>query len=313
MEFVISQFKLIPSCRIIVTPGNHDFVASDSVWAKYEMPENVTLFRESTLSKVTFTLNSGDTVNVYGYAFTSPILDYNPFAKLALEKSDEINLIVAHGNLGGDKNKDCPITLAEIRATGADYIALGHIHNNPGIKKVDNTYFGYSGSLEGRAFNDRGERGAYKIEITKSHGIATCRPAFFRLCKRIYAVDSLNLTGADKDEAVATAITDLIKEKGYGSDTLLRLELTGSLSPDVDLSAKKLAGLLSPLFYAEIIDHTSPDFDVDALMNDPTIKGELVRTLSPALHSDDEEMRRTARRALKYGLSALMGNDVSDF
>ena len=313
VDFVLSQFRLIPSCRIIITPGNHDYVSSDSVWAKYTMPENVTLFTKSTLSSKKFTLNSGDIVNVYGYAFTSPILDYNPFSKLTLEKSDEINLIVAHGNLGGDKTKDCPISLAEIRQTGADYIALGHIHNTPGIKKVDNTYFGYSGSLEGRAFNDRGERGAYKIEISKQNGVATCRPAFFRLCKRIYAMDSLNLTGTQSYDDAVQAIAELIKTKGYGSDTLLRLELTGSLSPDVDLSAKKIQPLMASLFYCEIIDHTSPDFDIEDLKEDPTIKGELVRTLIPALESEDEEMRRCARRALKYGLSALTGNDVSDF
>ena len=136
---------------------------------------------------------------------------------------------------------------------------------------------------------------------------------FFRLCKRIYAMDSLNLTGTQSYDDAVQAIAELIKTKGYGSDTLLRLELTGSLSPDVDLSAKKIQPLMASLFYCEIIDHTSPDFDIEALKEDPTIKGELVRTLIPALESEDEEMRRCARRALKYGLSALTGNDVSDF
>ncbi len=313
VDFVLSQFRLIPACRIIITPGNHDHLSSDSVWTKYEMPENVTLFKESTLSKVSFTMPSGDTVNIYGYAFTSPILDHNPFAHLSLEKSDEINIIVAHGNLGGDKSKDCPIALTEIRSTKADYVALGHIHNTPGIKKVDNTCFGYSGSLEGRAFNDRGERGAYKIEISKSEGVATCRPAFFRLCKRIYAVDSLNVTGFDSENAVLCAIAELLKAKGYANDTLLRLELIGSLTEGVELSRKKLKELTASLFYCEIIDHTVPEFNVEALKEDPTIKGELVRTLLPSLESEDEELRRTAKLALKYGLLALTGNDVSDF
>lgn len=313
VEFVLSQFRLIPACRIIITPGNHDHLSSDSVWAKYEMPENVTLFKESTLSKVSFTMPSGDTVNIYGYAFTSPILDYNPFAHLSLEESDEVNIIVAHGNLGGDKSKDCPISLSEILKTKADYIALGHIHNTPGIKKVDNTYFGYSGSLEGRAFNDRGERGAYKIEITKTAGVATCRPAFFRLCKRVYAIDTLNVTGFERDDAILSAITELLKAKGYAGDTLLRLELVGSLSEGIELSKKKLKEITASLFYCEIIDHTTPEFNVEALKNDPTIKGELVRTLLPSLESEDEELRRTARLALKYGLLALTGNDVSDF
>ncbi len=313
VEFVLSQFRQIPNCRVIITPGNHDYVAGDSVYLKYPFPENVTLFLKSDLAHIDFTARSGEAVRIYGYAFTSPILDHNPFSGLALEKSDRIQLIVAHGALGDAASNDCPIALADIKKSGADYIALGHIHNNPGIKKIDHTYFGYSGSLEPRAFNDRGERGAYKIELSKADGVATCRPSFFRICRRIYAVDELNLTGAVDYDSINTAITELIKEKGYGNETLLRLTLTGSVSPELNLTAKSLTALTASLFYCEIVDRTAPDFDIEALKNDPTIRGELVRTLLPMLQSEDEDNAIIARRALKYGLSALSGNDISDF
>ncbi|MBQ7365219.1 MAG: hypothetical protein IJW46_06445, partial [Clostridia bacterium] len=186
-------------------------------------------------------------------------------------------------------------------------------HNTPGIKKIENTYFGYAGSLEPRAFNDRGERGAYKIEISKTAGIATCRPAFFRLAKRIYAVDTLDISGKTTYDAIASAMSALFKEKNYGADTLLRLEITGSVPPEIDTAPKKLAALAVGLFYCEIIDHTSPEFNIDALKDDPTIKGELVRTLLPCLESTDEEERRRAYCALKYALLALSGNDIADF
>ena len=313
VEFVMTQFRTIPNCRIFITPGNHDFYGGDSVYAKYTFPENVTVFSQSTLASVSITAASGETVNIHGYAFTSPILDTNPFASLTFDKTDEINILCAHGNLGAQDGKDCPITLAEIRSTHADYVALGHIHNSPGIKKIDTTYFGYSGSLEPRSFNDRGERGAYKIEIQKKDGVCAIRPAFFRLAKRIYAVDSLDVSGVRTYDDLVYSINEYIKARGYGADALLRLDILGTIPPEIDTTPKKLAATVNGLFYCEIVDHTLPEVDLKELEKDPTLKGELVRTLLPLLTSESEEDRRRAASALKYALLALGGNDVADF
>lgn len=313
VEFVVSQFASNPNCRFIISPGNHDFAASDSVYAKTTFPENVSVFTSQTLSCLHFDNIAGHAVDVYGYAFTSPILDHNPFAGVTIPKSDTITLLCGHGTLGADNGKDCPIKTEDIVRSGFDYVALGHIHNNPGIQKIEDTYYGYSGSLEPRAFNDRGERGAFLCECDKKDGTFSCRPAFFRLCKRIYAVESVNLTGASTKEEVLGKINALIKQKGFGKDTLLRLTLEGSLAGHLDISSIGIESITSGLYYCELRDHTSPDYDLDALQNDPTIKGELVRTLMPLLESDDENRRILAARALKYALSALSGNDIADF
>ncbi|MBQ4121970.1 MAG: DNA repair exonuclease [Clostridia bacterium] len=313
VEFVASQFAANPNCRFIISPGNHDFAASDSVYAKTAFPENVSVFTSPTLSCLHFDNIAGHAVDVYGYAFTSPILDHNPFAGVSIPKSDTITLLCGHGTLGADNGKDCPIKTEDIANSGFDYVALGHIHNNPGIQKIENTYYGYAGSLEPRAFNDRGERGAFLAECDKQDGAFTCRPAFFRLCKRIYAVESVNLTGASTKEEVLGKINALIKQKGFGKDTLLRLTLEGSLAGHLDISSVGIESITLGLYYCELRDHTSPDYDLDALRNDPTIKGELVRTLTPLLESEDENHRILAARALKYALSALAGNDISDF
>ena len=313
VAFVVSQFASNPNCRFIISPGNHDFAASDSVYAKTTFPENVSVFTSQTLSCLHFDNIAGHAVDVYGYAFTSPILDRNPFAGVSISKSDTVTLLCGHGTLGADNGKDCPIKTEDIRKSGFDYVALGHVHNNPGIQKIENTYYGYSGSLEPRAFNDRGERGAFLAEADKKDGVFTCRPTFFRLCKRIYAVESVNLTGATTKDEVLSKVNALFKQKGFGKDTLLRLTLEGSLAAHLDISSLGLGSLTSGLYYCEIRDHTSPNYDLDALRSDPTIKGELVRTLTPLLESEDENHRILAARALKYALSALAGNDVSDF
>ena len=312
VDFVLTQLRLIPNCRVIITPGEHDYLAEDGVYNTVTFPENVTIFKKSKLSACRFTTKDGQAITVLGYGFTTPILPTNPFAGLSLEPSDEIRIIACHGELEKENSKLCPITLGEIRESRADYIALGHAHRSSGIKKIDNTYFGYAGSLEGWNFRDLGERGAYKLEITKSEGVATCRPAFFRLSKRIYATETLDLSGKIGQNAILSTITERLKSKGYGSDTLLRLTLTGEVLPEAELTTKALAEALSTLYYCEIVDHTVPKFDLAVFKKDPTVKGELVRTLLPLLESENEEERLYASRALKYALIALAGGELGD-
>ena len=56
-----------------------------------------------------------------------------------------------------------------------------------------------------------------------------------------------------------------------------------------------------------------PLLDYEELKNDISIRGAFFRELLPMLESENEEERRTAADALKYGLAALDGNDVVDF
>jgi len=61
-----------------------------------------------------------------------------------------------------------------------------------------------------------------------------------------------------------------------------------------------------------VIDNTTPLFDLDALKKDPTVKGEIVRSLLPLLESAEEEEAHRARTALRYALLALSGKDITD-
>ena len=59
------------------------------------------------------------------------------------------------------------------------------------------------------------------------------------------------------------------------------------------------------------IKEQNPSYE--ELKNDISIRGAFFRELLPLLESENEEERRTAADALKYGLAALDGNDVIDF
>ena len=65
------------------------------------------------------------------------------------------------------------------------------------------------------------------------------------------------------------------------------------------------------LYHIELIDHTTPTYDAATLDKDPTVRGEFYRYLLPRLTEGTPEERATAARALRMGLAALSGNDIT--
>lgn len=307
--FVIRELASVPDCRFVISPGNHDPYTPDSVYAKVDFPENVFLFREATLEKHSFP-DLG--VDVYGYAFTGSSLPLCPFAGRMPERTDRLNLLCAHGDVGNPLSPYCPISEKDIAEAGFDYGAFGHVHTSEGLKKAGNSYYAYSGCLEGRDFGETGHKGALLLDITKERGLVTVKASPIRFSGRRYEWFELDLTGLADEKEVQDRIRNLLTEKSLGSDTLLRLTLCGHVSPRLRLDTNALTTLLSPgLFYLEIQDHTLPLLDTEALENDPTVRGAFFAAMRPLLENGTAEERATAAKALRVGLAALTGEDFT--
>jgi len=298
------EFSDNPSCKFVISPGNHDPYTDSSVYSKIKFPSNVYIFSSSAVSRFSFEdLN----VDVYGYAFTSPQLSYNPFKGQKPVVNSKINILCAHGDLYSRKSDNCPITTDEIRETGFDYVALGHIHAGGEIKKVDDTYYAYSGCLEGRDFGECGYKGAIVCELEKENYELKASFKKLRFSKRRYEVETVNVTGAQNISDIVPRVKQLIAEKEYGRDTMLRIILEGEISPELVISEASFGGIGELLFWLEVVNKTTPMYDISKLENDPTIRGAFYEELKPLLESENEEERETAFAALKYGLSALSG------
>lgn len=306
VSLVQRAFSDNKKCRFVISPGNHDPFSQNSIYDKTEFPSNVYIFDSERLSFFSFDELETD---VYGYAFTSPDLDYNPFSGRKPENSSRINLLCAHGELGVSASHNCPIKIADLTESGFDYAALGHIHNSSGIKQTNGVYYGYSGCIEGRDFGECGYKGALCGEISKQNGVFRANLRGLRFSKRRYEILTVNLTGETETDAVYDKIFTSIL-KNYGDDTSLRLILEGNISPNVNINNIYIRQKLeNTLFSLQIINKTFPLFDYAMLENDKTIRGEYFRRMLPFLNTDDE--RENASLALRYGLSALAGNDIT--
>ncbi len=306
--FFVKELSGAASCRFVIAPGNHDPFTPDGVYAKTAFPENVFLFRDTSLSKFSFPELNAD---VYGYAFQKSTLDACPFAGKRPENPGRINLLCGHADVGNPLSPYCPVSEEDIAASGFDYCAFGHIHRTEGVKKVGGSYYGYSGCLEGRDFGETGHKGALYLEISKNGGSLSVSAKGVHFSRRRYEIASADLSGCADGASLFEKAKAAISGK-YGADTLLRLTLTGIVPPSLKIDVEALRAKLSPgLFYLEILDRTLPLYDAGALEKDPSVRGAFFREFLPLLQTGTPEERAKAARALRIGLAALAGEDVS--
>ncbi len=289
---------------VFIAPGNHDPASADSVWRKITFPENVHIFLENTLSAADV---PDLPVTVYGFGFTENSLVTVPTDGMHVADPSRVNLLVCHCDMPGVKSstKDCPMTAEHLDAFGADYAALGHIHNPP-APGHDGRWC-YCGCLEARAFDETGPKGACVVEIDKTGTSSNVTVKRVRFSKRRYEKGELALTGLSTQADVREAVADYIAQNRFGEDTLLSLRLTGIVAPSLVIDTEALANDPCGLFFLRVEDATLPDVDRAALEKDPTITGELYRILKPSIESEDARTREVGIRAFRYALSALAG------
>lgn len=306
---IVREFE---RCRaeVFIAAGNHDFISESSVYAKEGIfPENVHIFKSDALERIS--LDSLG-VDVYGYSFNDAYMYENPFASKKVENPERLNLLVAHGDMRSADSKYCPVTKEDILSFGADYTALGHIHNAGEISSADGVYYAYSGCLEGRDFGETGVKGAILVEAEKNGGALTLSAKRIPFSKRRYECAELHVDGAESESEISEMIDSFISERGYGEETLLSLTLRGEVPPSLVINTDHLCRKRG-LFFFELSDGTLPSKDASGLAADITVRGQFYRELLPMLESGSEEERRLAESALRYGLSALEGENIIDF
>ena len=290
---------------VFIAPGNHDPATADGVWQRYSFPDNVCIFREPKLASVDLD-DLG--VTVYGFGFDSPEMPENPLAGFTVRDRERINLLVCHAELGGAGGMCCPMTAAQIEAFGADYTALGHIHNPPSPGR--NNRYSYCGCLEPRAFDELGAKGALIVEIDKEGRESYVNIKPVRFSKRRYERGEAVVDGAETMADIDSAIKMYVYDNRLGDDTLLELTLKGYVSPSLLIDTESTDGAAFGLCYLKVTDETVPDIDLSALFTDVTIRGAVYRQLKPIIESEDEREREVGRRALRYAFSALSGDSI---
>lgn len=289
-------------CPVVIAPGNHDYYNKNGTYADKNLPENAFVFTSRELGRFDFDELG---ISVVGYAFTSDRYEENPLSSDVPLSSENVNILCAHTELGVPLSKYAPMSVSSISRHGFTYAALGHVHAHGEPISTGDTLVAYSGFPQGRSFDELGNGGAYIVDIDFDSKKATLE--YLKLSSMSYTIERVDITGLSGDAGVAEKIRNLINEKNYGSESALRVMLTGAVPSDYSVNENAIRDMLvsCELALLQIRNETVANFDLSDLENDMTVKGEVYRALLPLLNSDDENERQKGALALKFALAAL--------
>ncbi len=295
----------IPS---FVVHGNHD-PADGSSWApSIAFPALVHRFGTEAGESTPVLRDGTEIARIHGRSYPRPAVTENYVAGMRADDDAPFNIGLLHTNVGdrpGHANY-APCSLDDLRASGMDYWALGHIHQ-PGPVLDDPPSY-YSGIPQGRDPGELGARGCYLVEVDAARGVTASFVATDVV--RWQPID-IPIAGLRDDEALMAAARVAVAaalEDADDRSLVVRLRLTGrgplhgSLArPGYLAHVKLLLGEeldgARPFAWVESIrDATRPEIDIDARRETPDFVGDFLRTVSTARRSarstDPEEHAR---------------------
>ena len=265
--------------------GNHDGkVAGEG------LPENVHTFEENWTC-----YRRGDVV----IAGLEPENWETIYEELKLPQ-DTTNIVLLHGQIGTQPGEEL-IALPKLRSRNIDYLALGHIHSYRKEALDDRGSWCYCGCLEGRGFDECGEKGFVLLDIEKGSVKTTFVPFASRQLHEV-AVD---ISGRTTITQLQTAMEQAAE--GITPDSLVKFTLTGTYTPETQKDRSYLTRYFGRQFYfVKIKDESCFRIDPGSYEHDISLKGEFVRLV---MASDKTEEQKG--RIICAGLRALAGEEVT--
>lgn len=285
-----------PQIDFLYLRGNHD---SDNFLSKLEeIPQNLLLFGHEW------------TTYLYGnVAVTGLELDsenhsvcYNSLVLAA----DAFNIVTLHGQLEdyGSQGQAESISLSRLKNKNIDYLALGHVHSTVTEKLDARGVYCYPGCLEGRGFDECGEKGFVLIDIDDSKRSAKYQ--FIPIAARTLYTIEVDVSGIATTREAAERIEKEIAKAAYSSGSMVRFVLTGEVGVDAEFNCEYLQELFAEYFYYErVCDRTKLLVTYDDYAQDVSLKGEFIRMV---LASDLSEEQQT--EVIRCGILALSGEEI---
>lgn len=267
--------------------GNHE---RDGFIAKLEhIPSNLRVFGHE------WTYFEYGNVTVAGRSEITPEM----FGDLRLD-GDRKNIVVLHGVIGEYQGGSESISLSSARGLGIDYMALGHYHS---YMKYDIDRRGvavYSGTPEGRGFDEAGACGFVILE-TDGEGISH---RFCSAAKRSVHIIRVDISAAARQYDIEVLVERALCE--VSSLDLVRIVLVGEremeLIPDLAAIERRYA---YRYYVFSIKDETRTRIDPDAFARDKSLKGEFIR-LAMGREDLTDSMKE---KIIKLGIATLLGEE----
>ncbi len=281
--------KLYPQLQFYYLRGNHDTEQSYD-----EALPNLHVFSEEWKY-----YRQGNVViaGIEGTAANAGAL----YATLKLNESD-FNVVMLHGDavLGKtEHSQNGRIELGRLKGKQINYLALGHIHYYHGGVLDERGQYAYAGCLEGRGFDETGEKGFLLLDTDAPEKIK-----FVCSSKRTVNICEVNATGLQSIEA---AIVEAKKRCKSRPQDIVRFEFVGEVEFDHAFLKQTATEALSGLYYyVEVKDRTVQKIDAAQFEKEVSLAGEFLKLV----YEDARLSESQKQQIVDVGLKALHGREV---
>lgn len=273
---------------VLISPGNHDYCGMGNIWQEENWPENVYVFT-GPLESVTI---SALDCRIYGAAFHS--MDCESLLEgFEAQGEERYCVAVLHGDPVQKNSPYNAVTAAQVRQSGLDYLALGHIHK-AGAFQAGNTLCAWPGCPMGRGWDETGEKGVCIVTLEDT---AQIRPVSLDTV-RFYELES----AVEPD--VLKNLEQLLP--AAGSEDFYRVTLTGC--GKVDLTQLKASFPEFPNL--ELRDQTEPPLDIWGGADEDSLEGVYFGLLRRAMEAEPENARQI-ELAAEISRKLLTGREVT--
>ena len=210
------------------------------------------------------------------------------------EGSEQWHIGVLHAEADTPSSHYCPVTKLQIKESGLDYLALGHIHKAGSLRSGD-TLCAWPGCPMGKGFDELGPKGVIIARLED-----TVTAAFIPLDTPRFFDEEVEVSG-DSIDAAAAILPAMESEDFY------RITLTGYCG-NVDTAAVKAAFPHIPNL--TVVDETLPEMDLWRALGTDSLEGVYFDLLHAGCESESETVRRRAKLAAQLSRKILDGQEV---
>lgn len=291
---VVEQIVNNPQIEFYYLKGNHDRCDFMEEGID-EIPSNFHMFTDDG-----WTSYELDDVVITGMEINSA--NVATMAQRLVLDSANTNIVMLHGQQSDYDGKDGAeiINTTALKGKFIDYLALGHVHKYIYEQLDDRGVYCYPGCLEGRGFDETGDKGFVLMDI--DDGKITSEFIPFAL-RRLHEIQVEVTADMSLQDTVAKA-KDLLLD--VDDQDLIKFVITGERELDDELDIVRFVRLFeNKYFFVKCYDRTKTLVDYDSFKYDKSLKGEFVR-LVQAQDMDEEEKAKI----IELGIRAIMGEDI---
>lgn len=244
--------------------GNHDL----DVKFKTELPKNFKMFQNE------FNTFCYDNVCI-GSIFPTD----EDYSNIDFDNKT-YNILAMHGT-PDNPSDEYYVNLKELKNKNIDFLALGHIHKFS-LGKIDKRgVYVQSGCLDGRGFDECGQKGFVLIDTDKNSF------DFIPFSSRIIEEITVDISSALSTLQIISLIENATET--VAAENILRVVLCGKINKDVIKDVLLIKSHFDKKFFSfSLKDNSNYVYDYEDYKNDISLKGEFIRNALKSEMSENE-------------------------